>query len=362
APGNGGGVHITGPGDIDITGGVVSNNTASAEGGGLWNGTGLMTITRVKIDGNSATGASADQGGGGVFNAGGMIMIAASTISNNTVDGDGSGAGVHNDAGGTVMLRYGTISGNHSNTTGGGITNTGTFTIVASTIANNSAGADGGGVFQTNADNSIDFSSSIVATNTAGGAGVDIAGMGTITSSGYNLIGIDDTDSFMGDATDVEGDMASPADPNLEPLADNGGMTDTHAIGCPSPATNAGDPNNMDPDQRGEMVFEGRRDMGAYERQEACTVGIEELEPLLGSTVYPNPVRSGQLTLEIPDRTNMEVWIQVTEAATGRLLFQQQATTGQVQLDLSTFSSGLYHIQVQTAEAVAIHKVVVLNE
>ncbi|MEZ4956227.1 MAG: hypothetical protein R2825_21895 [Saprospiraceae bacterium] len=35
SPGNGGGVHITGAGEMHLTGGVVSGNTASAEGGGL---------------------------------------------------------------------------------------------------------------------------------------------------------------------------------------------------------------------------------------------------------------------------------------------------------------------------------------
>ena len=40
APGNGGAVHITGAGNITVEGGLVSGNTATAEGGGLWNGTG----------------------------------------------------------------------------------------------------------------------------------------------------------------------------------------------------------------------------------------------------------------------------------------------------------------------------------
>ncbi|MCB0641430.1 MAG: hypothetical protein KDC44_07305, partial [Phaeodactylibacter sp.] len=88
APGNGGAVHITGNGDLSITGGVVSNNTASAEGGGLWNGTGAMTINGVTIANNAAGGAAADQGGGGVFNAGGAIMISGNTIiQDNTADG-----------------------------------------------------------------------------------------------------------------------------------------------------------------------------------------------------------------------------------------------------------------------------------
>ncbi|MEZ4956231.1 MAG: hypothetical protein R2825_21915 [Saprospiraceae bacterium] len=58
SPGNGGGIHITGAGDMEITGGVVSNNTASAEGGGLWNGTGIMSISGVNISANTASGGA----------------------------------------------------------------------------------------------------------------------------------------------------------------------------------------------------------------------------------------------------------------------------------------------------------------
>ncbi|QDT11229.1 beta strand repeat-containing protein [Stieleria marina] len=83
APGNGGGLHITGAGDATIVGGTVSGNFAAAEGGGLWNGTGTMTIDGTTIQDNSAAGNASDQGGGGIFNAGGAVDIARATISNN---------------------------------------------------------------------------------------------------------------------------------------------------------------------------------------------------------------------------------------------------------------------------------------
>ncbi|MFD2433724.1 beta strand repeat-containing protein [Mesonia maritima] len=99
-PGNGGGLHVTGAGDSDISGGMVSGNTASLEGGGLWNGSGSMTIDGTTIDGNTASGAMANEGGGGIFNAGGMLMVMNATISNNIVDGaSGSGGGILNDMG-----------------------------------------------------------------------------------------------------------------------------------------------------------------------------------------------------------------------------------------------------------------------
>lgn len=83
-PGNGGGLHVTGAGDVNIVGGQVTGNFATSEGGGLWNGTGSMTISGgAVIDANSAAGSGADQGGGGIFNAGGTVDVQSSTISNN---------------------------------------------------------------------------------------------------------------------------------------------------------------------------------------------------------------------------------------------------------------------------------------
>lgn len=87
-PGNGGGLHVTGAGNVNITGGQVTGNFATSEGGGLWNGTGTMTISGgTLIDANGAAGGGADQGGGGIFSAGGTVTIESITISNNVATG-----------------------------------------------------------------------------------------------------------------------------------------------------------------------------------------------------------------------------------------------------------------------------------
>jgi hypothetical protein len=123
SPGNGGGIHITGAGDLMITGFSFSDNTAAAEGGALWNGAGVMTIVDLTIDGNTASGNNTDQGGGGIYNLSGTVDISGSTtISNNVADGiGGSGGGILNDAGGSLTISGATISGNTSNRVGGGI-------------------------------------------------------------------------------------------------------------------------------------------------------------------------------------------------------------------------------------------------
>jgi hypothetical protein len=71
-------------------------------------------------------------------------------------------------------------------------------------------------------------------------------------------------------------DIALPADtlrgdPMLEPLADNGGPTRTHALAAGSPAIDAGNDYFGDAfDQRGDgfaRVANGRADIGAFEVQ-----------------------------------------------------------------------------------------------
>ncbi|MFG0319243.1 MAG: CSLREA domain-containing protein [Planctomycetota bacterium JB042] len=55
SPGNGGGLHITGAGVVDVTNGKVVSNAAANEGGGLWNSsTGTLTVTGTKLQNNSA--------------------------------------------------------------------------------------------------------------------------------------------------------------------------------------------------------------------------------------------------------------------------------------------------------------------
>ncbi len=54
-PGNGGGLHLTGAGEVTLDRGSVTGNSAANEGGGLWNDAGgTMTVTRTTITGNSA--------------------------------------------------------------------------------------------------------------------------------------------------------------------------------------------------------------------------------------------------------------------------------------------------------------------
>ena len=69
----------------------------------------------------------------------------------------------------------------------------------------------------------------------------------------HSLIGVADniTQPIYGSIGNQLGTVANPLDPMLGPLADNGGLTQTHALLPGSPATDAGNSTEVF-DQRGE--------------------------------------------------------------------------------------------------------------
>lgn len=222
APGNGGALHITGAGTANIMGGTVSNNQAAAEGGGLWNGSGTMTLDSVTIVNNSAAGAGADNGGGGLYNLNnGTLNIENSTITNNSATGAaGSGGGILTDVDATLNIMNSTITNNMANRAGGGIegravggtnmivlnnvdlssnvvanapgnggglhmTGPGTIDVTNSTIANNAAGSEGGGLW--NGSGTMTIDSTTISGNSAAGVAADNGGGGIYNLNGGTL-------------------------------------------------------------------------------------------------------------------------------------------------------------------------------
>uniref|UniRef100_UPI0036F37329 choice-of-anchor Q domain-containing protein n=1 Tax=Rhodopirellula bahusiensis TaxID=2014065 RepID=UPI0036F37329 len=178
APGNGGGLHITGNGSAEITGGTVNGNVAASEGGGLWNGSGTMTVDGTVIDGNAASGDDADNGGGGIFNVGGTLVVSDATIQNNVADGaSGSGGGIFNA--GTATIDNTTVSGNTANRAGGGLEAIGgsSTSIIGGSLEDNVAGPGGsaapgnGGAIHISDDGSVDLTEVLVDGNTAASEG-----------------------------------------------------------------------------------------------------------------------------------------------------------------------------------------------
>ena len=132
------------------------------------------------------------------------------------------------------------------------------------TISGNTAANNGGGIF--NGNGTVETVNTIIAGNTAA-TGVDCSG--TLNSLGSNLIG-DETDcDFVSTTGDQVGTSASPIDPLLGPLQDNGGPTFTQELLLGSPAIDAGDNPACPPeDQRGVVRPQGPDcDIGSFERE-----------------------------------------------------------------------------------------------
>jgi CSLREA domain-containing protein len=243
----GGGVTTTISG-LTVANGKITGGSTN-QGGGILN-SGTLTITDSTVSGNSASGGTEDDGGG-IYNNG-TLTITDSTISNNSASGGSSGnfgGGIVN-FGGTLTITDSTVSGNSASGSanfGGGIFNShddfnngGTLTITDSTVSGNSASGNfsqGGGISNNNSP--VNARNTIVAGNT--GAPNSPDAFGTFTSQGHNLVGISDGSTGFNQTGDQTGTSASPLDPKLGPLANNGGPTQTMSLLPASPAIDAGD-------------------------------------------------------------------------------------------------------------------------
>jgi CSLREA domain-containing protein len=289
---DGGGIYNSGSGTVTLTNSTISANTAG-EGGGIYN-RGTLNIQNGSTIGGAGAGNEATQDGGGIYNDDSAVTLNDSTVSGNTSGDEGGGIYSDGEGGGAALTLDGcTISGNTANDSAGGgiylyyssaaLTNTTisgngaavgggigtlsdmsrTIDLVHCTITSNTAGTNGGGM-QLEPTFTVNVLNTMVADNSAGGNGPDI--YGTINSQDYNLIQ-DTSDATINGTTthNVTGE-----DPQLGPLADNGGDTQTHALLPGSPAIDAIPEASctLSTDQRGVSRPQGPAcDIGAYETE-----------------------------------------------------------------------------------------------
>lgn len=265
------GASADGPldGDLDVQGQLTITHAgvmpAVVEGGGVDRvidvlGAANLTASGFTI-GNGRTGSA----GGGIRNQGNLDLSNAALIANEST---GSfGGGISNSGTATMSLTNVTVSGNRSESDGGGIDQGvgGLLNLVNVTLTDNLTDISGdtgggGGIF--NAGGDINLRNTIIARNRDHTFAPIVkspdCGGATLTSHGNNLIGDRTGCTFVaagGDRTNVN--------PQLRPLADNGGSTFTHALGAGSPAINAGGNGAAPTDQRG--VPRRAPDSGAYE-------------------------------------------------------------------------------------------------
>ena len=289
----GGGIYSSGR--LTITNSSVSDNVSGTHnpyGGGIYN-QGPMTISNSTISGNRTGGI-----GGGIFNVFSTATITGSTISGNTAV---TGGGIY--ASSPLVVINSTISGNFSTGSGAGIyAAASTTSLFNVTITHNRANSDnvgvgvGGGV--SNASGStLTFVNSIIALN----ENVIVMGgpfpilneddcSGAITSQGNNIMyAIDPTYCTTSGTVTI-------ADPNLGPLQNNGGLTQTHALLPGSPAIDAGNSGGCTDNFGAILTSDQRGSSRPYPVGGPCDIGAFEFQPTPTPTATPSGTPAGTPT------------------------------------------------------------------
>lgn len=270
----GAGILVDGD-DGDIPGGQLAlvncrltNNHGTGSGGGIAS-SGILTITKCTIDGNSVVGDSASRGGGVFINTSSTLYMGNSTVSQNTAQDEGGGIDIANDAKPPSSLNN--------------------VTLVHNTLVETDTDlAQGGGIAIGNGV--LTVTNSIIAGNKTG-SGTFNDCHGHISVMRYSLLQTPTPDCTTID-TDTTG-LITGTLPALGLFGFNGGDTPTYPLLTGSPAVNAGNPAaknadvtnpSLDPescfadDQRGETRSD-RCDMGAFEV-------IEEVQQPISDTLF----------------------------------------------------------------------------
>jgi CSLREA domain-containing protein len=409
--GDGAGIYNTDT--LTVVDSTISNNTTGAggngaadginpggrggDGGGIYN-SGTLTVTDSTIRGNTtgaggtggesgndgsagcaSVGGPGGEGGGGagIYNAGTLTMTGTTISGNATGSGGGGGAG---DGDCTPFIADGGTGGTGG--AGGGIDNSGTVTVTNATIASNATGGAGasgsaccggssgaggsggvgGGIAQSSGGGVL--TNLTIALNATGagaaGDGIDVSGgsfteantivsadgcAGVITDGGHDLW-------FAGN-----GSVACPgasADPKLGQLRNNGGPTQTMALGAGSaardalPASGAGCPTT---DQRGVA----RPDAAGTQ----CDIGAYELAPptITAVTAKSTDLTTGAVSANvIPNRQGTRVSLRYGTTTTyGSTAPAQDIGAGNSAVPVSFPLTGLAPDTTYHADVVAIN-------
>jgi hypothetical protein len=269
---SGGGLAVAG-GVASIVGSTISGNrvesTAAEQvmfSGGADIGQTLYLDDSTVAD-NSVVGLTASAGRAGGLSVAGQAVIQGCTISGNMAGAVGGlavgGAGeIH-----PSLISDSTISGNVATTIGGAILSN-AITIANSTIAFNSETYTlGAGLYIVYGV--ADIESSIIASNSGVSSTTNIGVYAGSLTGANNIIG-------SSGATLLPPDTIQ-ADPRLLPLADNGGLTMTHALRLDSPAVNAG--NNA------QLIFYDQRGLG-FPRTLGSATDIGAFESDVGDLIF----------------------------------------------------------------------------
>lgn len=221
-------------------------------GGAIFNHGGDLVIVNSTLTGNTAAGGRSGNGttpsnegkggagfGGAVFNLNGALTVRYSTLAGNVATGGGGGGGSGTGAGGAIY----SFAYNGAASTG----STSAALAIENSIVSNSTGL---------------YDLVVDKPDAAIGPLPNVSSATTVATGGNVVM-----TSFAAGLAPALPAFTSTADPQLAPLADNGGPTPTRALGAASPAIDAASGACAPAtDQRGYgRVAGAAADLGAYE-------------------------------------------------------------------------------------------------
>jgi Right handed beta helix region len=217
---------------------------------------GTVNISNLTI--TNGFGSPGDVDGGAIHN-GGNLTVRNCTISGNAAGPNGSGAGIYIEDQASLAVINSTIHGNtisFGEGAGIGMAQNAMVDISDCTITNNTlpGGGNAAGVI---ARGTTHIRNTIIAGNQTGNGASGLVPFdveGTFISGGFNFIGSQDTSTGFANpgSHDQVGTSASPIDPKLGPLRDNGGTTKTKAPLSGSTLIDQGSSGGLTTDQRGD--------------------------------------------------------------------------------------------------------------
>lgn len=346
--GQGGGIYAI-DSSLSVTGSTVSGNTTVDDGGGIESKyfpfedgpasrpaavAPSSSSNGVQISQTTVSGNHAADGGGVAIDgdpSGSPVTISTSTLSGNTASAPSSSSGsfggglfVGGPVGGPFDLIDSTISGNTADHGGGVALGDGNEAVLGSgtgstpslgfdnsTIDANTANTDGGGIYlsaysssSTEESPTAALNSTIVAGDTASGTAQDLFRPSSSTSGGFNAAY--DLIQQPGNAPLLTSNsVITGVDPQLGPLQNNGGPTETMLPGPNSPVLDQGKAAaGLTTDQRGDprTVNLGKtRPPGG----DGTDIGAVEVAAPVAPTVSTSPAAQPTISVSILPATQV---------------------------------------------------------
>lgn len=263
--GNGGGLYIDrlwldDPIDFSICGSIFDGNNAKVHGGALFSYNlegGRALIDSCTFRNNDMQG-SPGGGTGTVYHEGVPLDLVRSTFSGNTTGAHASGLFL--GGGSDARIENCTFANNRTSGNAGALwAGNGDVEVVSTTLSGNDA--DYGPAIFKGSSGTVSLTNVLLVNNTTANEYSAVACHETFRDGGGNVQWPNVKNNGNADTPCAEGVLF--ADPELLPLADNGGPTETLALRLGSPAIDVAS-DCPERDQRGEPRV-GACDSGAFE-------------------------------------------------------------------------------------------------